>query len=299
MANLSIIYPNLNGDKAELVTLLSSIRNSSYHKKNLEVIMVDNGSTNNSPDFVAQNFPWVEIIKLKKNYGFSKAVNIGIKAARGKYIFVTNDDVKLEKNCLKNIVDFMESDPAVGIVGCKVYGLKNPAKISCSAIKHNFFTGRFHLKKNVNKIQETDWVAGAGIAFPKKVWQKLGGYDEGFFFSSEETDFCLRAKYQGFKIIYLPKAVFWHGGSTTIHRPQYIDFFRKQLYRGKIRLILKHGKLLEITSTIIFQFLLAAYYSCFTRGKDLSAYFDAIIFNFKNLPLNISKLRKTTLSHYE
>lgn len=254
--------------------------------------MIDNGSSNDSPDFVAKHFPWVKIIKLKKNYGFSKAVNIGIKGFGTRYIFVTNDDVKLEKNCLTNIVNYFLKNPDVGIIGCKVYDFKNPKTIASSALKYSYFTGRFSQGQNINKTQEVDWVAGSGIAFSKALWEKLDGYDEDFFFSSEETDLCLRAKYAGYRVVYLPRAIFWHGGSTTIHRPEYIDFFRKQLYRGKIRLILKHGRFIEIISAIFAQFLVAVYNSFKTNGRDLVAFFDSIIWNLKNLPKNISHKRK-------
>lgn len=296
LPRLSIVFPNLNGDKVELKTLLASIKNSSYPQKNLEVIMVDNGSTNDSPTYVAKNFPMVKIIKLTKNWGFSRAVNIGIAKSKGQYIFVTNDDVKVQKDCFKNLINLMSTDPTIGIAGCKVYDFKSPKKIVSSALKYNFYTGRFKMAKVSQKPQITDWVAGCAITFPKLVWEKIKGFDESFFFSSEELDLCLRTKYAGFNVTYHPKAIVWHGGSTTIRRPEYVDFFTKQIYRGKIRLILKHGTILEIIVNLLIQYLLIPYRTFVLGESTLPALLDATIWNFKNLPKNISSQRKNIIN---
>ena len=282
---LSVVFPNLNGDKQELKTLLSSIRISNFPKDKLEIIMVDNGSTNESCAYVAKNFKEVQIVKLDKNYGFSKAVNLCTKGAKGKYIFVTNDDVKVEKNCLKNLVETMGNDPKIGIIGCKAFDFKKPKVVVSNALKYNFYTGSFKMTKDNGKLQIADWVAGFAIAFPKTVWQTLGGFDEGFFFSSEELDLCLRAKKAGFKIIYNPNAIVWHGGSTTIRRPEYLDFFIKIRYQGKIRLILKHCNPLQILTSLTCQYLFAIYKSQVLKEKSIRPILEATIWNLKNLPL--------------
>lgn len=281
---LSVVFPNLNGDKKELSTLLKSISLSNYPKNKLEIIMADNGSTNDSKEYVSKNFPQVKIISLDKNYGFSKAVNIAIKKASGKYIFVTNNDVKVEKDCLKNLASLMSKDPKIGIAGCKVYDFKKPTHVVSNALKYNFYTGSFKMTKDNGKIQVADWVAGCAIAFPKSVWQKLKGYDEGFFFSSEELDLCLRASAAGFKVAYNPQAIVWHGGSTTIRRPEYFDFFIKQRYRGKIRLILKHCNIFQIISSLFCQYLFTIYKSQVLKEKSILPILEATIWNFKNLP---------------
>lgn len=283
-STLSVVFPNLNGDMGELSTLLKSIKTSRFPKDKLEVIMVDNGSTNDSRTFVAKNFPQVKIIRLAKNYGFAKAVNIGISKSKGGYILVTNDDVKFRKDCFKNLVSILSQDTKIGIAGCKVYDMGTPQKVVNRALTYSLYTGRFKTEKESKKPKIAEWVAGCAIAFPKRVWEKLHGYDEDFFFSSEELDLCLRAKKAGFKVIYNPNAVVWHGGSTTITRPLYLDFFIKQRYRGKIRLILKHCSPLQVISSLFCQYLFAIYKSQVLKEKSIRPIIEATIWNLGHLP---------------
>lgn len=291
---LSIVFPNLNGNYEELTTLLTSIKKSSLPQSQLEVIMVDNGSTNKSDEFVKEKFPFVRIIKLNKNYGFSKPVNLAVKNAKGEIITVTNDDIKFEKNCLKNMTKYLLRHKNVGVVGCKVYSAQQPKKVVSSALSYNFYTGHFKNSKNPNQIQKADWVAGCAISLPKKIWEKLKGFDESFFFSSEELDLCLRTKYLGYNVIYLPNAIVWHGKSTTFNRPEYLKIFKNQIYRNKIRLILKHATRLQAVSALTFQMFSSIYNSFAYKNDSFLLYFRAVFWNLQNLPQNISSQRKNT-----
>ena len=95
--SVSIMFPNYNGNKKNLTKLLQSIQKSIYPKQKITVTLVDNGSTDDSVLFIKKNFPWVDIITLSKNYGFAKAINIAVKKSKGEYLFITNNDVVLEK----------------------------------------------------------------------------------------------------------------------------------------------------------------------------------------------------------
>ena len=293
LPKLSIVLPNFNGQKLYLKNLFESIGKSSYPLNQLETILVDNGSTDNSVAYVKKYFPKVKIIKLDKNYGFARAVNIGVKKSTGAYLFITNNDVELEKNCLENLVKFLLSNTDVGIVGGKVLDYKSRSKISSCALAYNFALGSFIMSKNVNQTVLSDWIQGCSLTTSKKLWQKLSGFDEKFFFTSEEFDFCLRAKYLGFKTVYYPKATLWHVGGATINKPELQKFKYFQVYKSKLRLILKHGSLIEILLAFFFQFaIFLPFRNLILREKIAFPLLKAFIWNLKNMPKNLSSQRR-------
>lgn len=284
LPSISIIFPNYNGNKINLTTLLRSIQKSAYPKRKITVILVDNGSTDNSILFIKKRFPWVNIIKLDKNYGFAKAVNKGVKKSNSEYLFITNNDVFLEKNCLNNLVEYLLTHPQVGIIGGKTYSKNPPDKILYSAYKYHFYTGRFSMSKDVNKIQEADWIPGAGMCCSKLLWEKLGGFDEDFFFTGEDLDFCLRSKHEGYKILYYPKAILWHSDGATINLPEFAYFKYFESYKSKFRLILKYASILQIISAFILQFAVyLPYKTIILREKSAIPLLKAFLWNIKNI----------------
>lgn len=294
LPKVSVIFPNLNGDRKLLSALFKSIEKSNYPKDKVETVMVDNNSTDGSKEFVKKKFPQVKVISLKKNYGFAKAVNIGIENSKGTYLFITNSDVELEKNCLANLIKFLLQNPKVGVVGGKVNDYKNRRQISCSALAYSFSTGNFVMSKKINQIQNSDWVIGCSMCTSRSLWKKLSGFDEKFFFSGEELDFCLRAKYAGYKIIYNPHGLLWHVGGATIKKPKHrkLSF---EIYKSKLRIILKHGSISEIFTAILLQFFFfLPYRTLFLGDNSFSPLTKATIWNLKNMPKNLYSQRKLT-----
>jgi len=291
--SISVVFPNLNGNKQDLYNLLTSLQKSNYPSKQLEFIMVDNGSTDDSVQYVLKKFPEVKIIKLENNCGFAKAVNIGIENARSECVFVTNNDVVLEKECLKNLAEYFIAYPKVGVIGPKVYFRNQPKKIASGALKYNFYTGLFS-SDQTNKInQKVDWISGCGMFFSKNIWIKLGGFDENFFFIGEDLDFCLRIKYLGFKVTYYPKAVIWHSDGATVNRPEllYLKYFEG--YKSKLRVILKHGNPLQILTSFLLQFaVFAPYRTLILQEKSLIPLYNALIWNIKHLRQTLAARRK-------
>lgn len=282
---LSVIFPNLDGNQEDLKALFNSIKNSSFPRSKLEVILVDNSLTNNSIQFMKQDFPWVKIISLKHNYGFAKAINIGIKKASGQYIFITNNDVELEKNCLETLVNYLSDHPDTGIIGCRVNDYFIRTKLMCSALNYHRYTGRFSLKDRPNQIQEADWVAGAGMCFSKKIWTSLKGFDEQFFFTGEELDFCLRIKQIGLKVVYNPKAILWHKGGETINRKENSYFKQLFLYRGIFRNILKHSSPVQIFTSFLVQLAVLPFHKLFfVKGFNYKYILQALKWNLQHPP---------------
>jgi GT2 family glycosyltransferase len=282
--SVSIIFPNYNGNKVSLTRLLQSIQKMVYPKQKITVTLVDNGSTDDSVLFIKKRFPWVNIIKLGKNNGFAKAVNKGIKTSKEEYLFITNNDVVLEKNCLKNLIEYLLTHPQIGIIGGKTYCMNPSDKVLYSAYKYNFYTGLFTMAKDANKIQEADWIPGAGMCCGRPLWEKLGGFDEDFFFTGEDLDFCLRAKRAGYKILYYPKAILWHSDGLTINLPEFSYFKHYESYKSKFRLILKHAGILQISLAFTLQFLIyLPYRTLMLREKIAIPLLRAFLWNMKNL----------------
>ena len=291
---VSIVFPNYNGGRQSL-ECVASIAKLSYSQNKLEVIVVDNNSTDGSVEKIlklkTKNLK-LKIIRNKKNEGFAKAVNRGVKISSGNYLFITNNDVVLERNCLENLLLFLLDHQDVGVVGAITYD-RNKLTILHPAPRYNFYFGVFYDSKDTNTTQEADWIPGSGLCTSRILWEKLGGFDEGFFFTYEDLDFCLRAKKLGYKIIYYPKAILWHSDGATINRPEFVFFKYYQGYSGKLRLLLKHANFLQITSSIFLQIVIfLPYRTLILKEKSAIPFFKSFIWNAMHLRDTIAKRRE-------
>lgn len=289
---ISVIFPNYNGRKDTFICLRSLSKLTSSQKR-LEVIMVDNGSTDDSVKAVKKRFPETKIISLAQNLGFARAVNKGIKKAKGDYIFIINNDIIFDKKFLTVLVDFMEKNPEVGITGGKIYYQKPKNKILFSGIKFNPWTGSISKLPHPNRTKESEWIQACAMLVKRQVIDKIGLLDEGFFYTFEDLDFCQRAKRAGFKIMYFPRAVAWHKEGATIDK----EGFRKkafELYKAKFYYIFKNCSLPQIITSTLFQFLLVAPFRRLIRKKPpffLRPMVTGYFYNLIHLP-KILKKRK-------
>lgn len=244
----SVIIPNWNGVNL-LKDCLISLRRQTF--KNFEIILVDNGSEDNSVNFVQNNFPEVKIIKLSKNYGFAKAINAGVKASVSKYVVFLNNDTKVDKNWLKNLI--MCAD-------------KNPKAISISSKLLNYYDKKIDgvgiVINEVGQARSLGWqeedkgqydnvkyilgATGGAALFRGKEFIKLGGFDESYFMYYEEVDFAFRAQFQGYKSILCPKAIVYHKHKTSAKKlPQHIEYWQ---FRNMTQTIIK-----DFPSKVLFK----------------------------------------------
>ncbi|MDP3998677.1 MAG: glycosyltransferase family 2 protein, partial [bacterium] len=198
--SVSIIFPTFNGWQ-DTKKCLESISNFDYPKERIEVIVVDNGSTDETvkkvqkSKFKDQNDKLkLKIIENRVNLGFARAVNLGVKKSRGEYLLITNNDVVFDKNYLALLVEFLQNESLAGMVGGKVFYRSLKKKISFAGARFNFYTGLLRLGKYPNQTCQTDWVPGCNMLLRRQVWCQIGGFDEKFFFYFEDLDLCLRAK---------------------------------------------------------------------------------------------------------
>ncbi len=246
--NLSIIIVNWNAKKY-LLACLKSIVNEIVKFNNVEIIVVDNASTDGSHEAVKKYFPDIQIIVNKKNFGFSKANNIGIEKSNGKYICFINTDVELIHNCFVPMYDFMEVNENVGILGPCIVNPDLTVQQSCRyfpklwhIIVEAFFLNRIFKKLKffcqtmkslpTDKVASVDVLSGCFWMVRREAINNVGLLDENFYIYSEDVDWCKRFKNIGWEIVYYPfvRAIHYGGASSSISPVHYyVEMQRSQL----------------------------------------------------------------------
>ncbi len=185
----------------------------------LEVIVVDNTSTDGTPAFIKENFPSVHLIESDRNLGFGNACNLAAKEAASPYLVFINPDAVLKKDALEHLVRFMDERPRVGICAPAILhqhagGLETPQNIIRKALHLPSDKSRREMTLGAEPF-ETDWLCGAVYLIRTSLFQELGGFDPRFFMYFEETDLCLRASQAGFEIWAVQSAVAEHEGGVS------------------------------------------------------------------------------------
>ena len=216
---VSIIILNWNGLK-DTIECLESLRKITY--PNYEVIIVDNGSSGNDPDVLEQKYKdYIRLIRNKENLGFAGGINIGIKYAfkkKADYILNLNNDIIVEKNFLEPLVEDMLKDERIGITGPANYCYYEPQKLFSSGRKINWWKGGTIELDLRQGPKEVDCLAGCCLLIKKEVINKIGYFYKPYFLDFEETDYCVKAKDSGFKILCEPKSKVWHKIRATLDK---------------------------------------------------------------------------------
>ena len=196
--------------------------------RKIEVIVVDNNSQDGSVEMVQREFPQIRLIENKENVGFGRASNQGIRIAQGRYLFILNPDTQVGPHTLQNIMDFMDSNPKVGIGGCYVYYpdgkpqssfYKFPTLLSYFSrmlsifriLPINRLTRKFFWEYKDNDISGTvDRVLGGAMVLRKETVEQIGVFDEAYFMYAEELDLCYRARQKGWEVSTIPDTEIIH-----------------------------------------------------------------------------------------
>ena len=215
---ISVIIVNWNG-KHHLGECLSSLTKQTY--KSFEIIFIDNGSTDESVAFVNRKFPGVKIVELKKNEGFCRANNIGLKHASGDFIALLNNDTRVEANWLEELVKAMVCDPKIAICASCMVNYFQPELIDTAGDGYDICGVGFKIgnRQAVSKYQEKRDVFGgcAGAAlYRRSMIDKINLFDEDFFAVGEDIDLSFRARLSGFRCVYVPTAIVYHKVGQTI-----------------------------------------------------------------------------------
>lgn len=220
---IAIIVLNWNG-KEDTLACLDSLQQLTY--ANFEIIVVDNGSTDDSIDAIRTRFPHLYLVATGENLGFAEGNNVGIRRAleRGaELLFLLNNDTTVASDILERFVEAFYAYPHAGILGAKIFLHDERDTLdhlggTWDRKKGTFdFVGLRHKEDGVQfqYPQEIDYVCGAGMMIRRSVLEAIGGLEKRFFLIWEESDFCFRARNAGFRTLTCPKAKVWHKVSAS------------------------------------------------------------------------------------
>jgi len=197
---VSVIYITRN----RLSDLMASIESvMKQDLKDFEIIVVDQGSSDSTCDFIRMNYPEVKLIELRENYGVAGGRNIGAKYAKGKYLVFVDDDTILHTNVLKKLRIIFDKNSCVGIVAFNV--------LEYSTNEISNWGHSNSMKLFANSYFETIIFPGCGHAVRRDLFEKVGGYDEELFFWGDELSLSLKLiRDSSYKIVYAPDIVVWH-----------------------------------------------------------------------------------------
>lgn len=217
--NISIIIPTFNG-KNLLEKNLPFVTNAAnnYHEGVVEIIIVDDFSSDDSVSFLQNNYSRIKIIKNNEHSGFAKNCNLGVEKSTGEIIILLNNDVSPEKDFLEPLITHF-SDPLVFAVGCLEKSFQNGHEILSGKSIGYFKKGLVWHDRAPDQLTAgvTFWVAGGSGAFCKTIWEKLNGFDESYKpFYWEDIDLSYRAQKTGHKVIFEPKSIVVHNHESTI-----------------------------------------------------------------------------------
>ncbi len=216
---VAVIVPNWNG-LSFIETCLKSLSAQSF--ADFETVVVDNGSTDNSAELVKSNFPRVRLIQLPKNFGFSVAINAGVKETASEYVAFLNNDTEVDSAWLSELVRALDSEPAAGSAASKI--LWDNARDRIYAAGDFFCTEGFggNIGSGMTDgpaFADRAWVFSASACaslLRRRVLDEIGLLDERFFIFYEDIDLGFRAQLAGWRCIYVPHAVVYHTGTGTV-----------------------------------------------------------------------------------
>lgn len=254
MPDLSIVIVSWNA-RDYLVNCLRSIAESEP-AVSYEVIVVDNESSDGSPEAVEAEFPDVKLIRAGKNLGFAGGNNVGIRASEGRHVFLINSDVVLVGACLDKLVKYLDDNPRVGLAGPRVLNSDRTLQLSCRRLptKWNsfcrmlaldsafpdskFFHGWKMGPAEHEGCKPVEVLSGCFWAARRTAINAVGLLDEGYFMYAEDIDWCKRFKEGGWEIRYYPEAEAVHfGGASSANQP--VRFF-VEMQRADLRYWRKH-----------------------------------------------------------
>lgn len=270
---VTIIIPNYNGCHF-MKPCLASLKEQTF--QDYRILVVDNASTDGSVQYVREHYPEIEVIALDQNYGFSKAVNMGIRHSRTPYVILLNNDTTADPNYIEEMVKSIERSPRIFSVSSKMIQMYHPELIDSAGDLYTL-TG-WGVCRGVGRpvsnytVNDEVFSACAGAAiYRRQVFKKIGLFDENHFAYLEDIDVGYQAKIFGYRNMYCPTALVYHVGSGT-SGSKYNSFKVKLSARNNVYLNYKNMPYLQLLVNFIP--LLVGYllkYAFFVKigfGKD-------------------------------
>jgi len=303
---ISIVVLNWNGQQV-VEKCLRSLQEQTYCP--LELIVVDNASTDGSADLVKKRFPDANLIVNQTNLGFGGGNNVGIRASQGRYIMMLNNDTRLDSRCVEELKRSVEKEDRYGACASKILLEYEDNLIDAAGIvacPDGLSIGRGRLEKGNTYDEEAEvfFASDCACLYRREMLEDIGLYDEDFFAYADETDMGWRAQLAGWKCIYNPKAVVYHFHSASAGT--YSPFKAYLVERNRIWVAIKNFPI----SLLIFgqfytfwRYVLQAYgaftgkgaagrfTSDFSKGELIKILIKVYLSLWRQLPLMLRKRR--------
>jgi len=259
---VSVIILNYNG-REHLEKCLSSLQDLEFPKEQLEIIVVDNGSTDDSVQFIESRFKNIHLIVSKVNLGFSKGANLGASKARGEYVAFLNNDMRVDPKWLKLLVEAAGTGKGVACVGSTILNW-NGTQVDVKGRRGDAFC----LAYSPSQVSEAPepaakgysnafFVSGGAALVQRRVFQELGGFDPDFFLYQEDVDLGWRLWLRGYECVLASESVVYHKGGSSSGKlpPQYIQELSQKHTLFSVFKNLETGNLKEMLPVILYIFL--------------------------------------------
>ena|SRR5438445_9617997 len=298
---LVVIVLNYNGLRF-LKECFGSLLNQTY--RNMEIIMVDNASSDSSVEFVRENFPSIRIIRNATNLGFAAGNNVGIRYAlqlNADFVLVLNNDTFLERTTIQGLMNVAASMPEVGIVGPLIRDLDDPTVVQelgldCDVLAYPGPTSR----QVRDGIVSPFYVSGCAMLIKRQVFVDAGLFDSSYFIFAEDLDLCWRARLAGYQVVATSKATIYHksGGTVIggIARGKVHKTSVERLYlsrRNSLQTVVKNygpiALLFFLPSTVLFYMVTLIAAELLGQNEIGRAYILALIWNVRNMPATLQR----------
>jgi hypothetical protein len=287
---VSIVVLNWNG-KDMLKTCLQSLSHLTY--PNYEIIVVDNASTDGSPEMVRRDFPSAKVIVNEENLGFAAGCNVGIRVAKGKLIALFNNDAIAEPAWLTKLVEPMVSCSKIGMASGITLQLAPSDFVLSAGQRIDALTGETwrlgygNRLTSLNEVDDIDYLSGCAILLRKETMNRIGLLDEEFFLCGEDLDWNLSAKRAGYEGKLVPGAIVWHMDSASRKKiPLTAHYY---FVRGRLRVCFKHFPIRYLATSLIFQSIIFPFFEIILFKR--SAFY--VLQRMKALAWNLQRLRDT------
>ena len=271
--SVGIVILNLNQEQDTLECILS-LKKMNY--KNYKIILIDNGSSDGSGLRIKEKFKDVEFLRSEKNLGFTGGCNLGanyaLKNSLTDYVLLLNNDTKVDENLLTSLLEVAQKDKKVGAAGAVNFYYSQPDTIHMVGSKFIWWLGIQRPVRKVHSLfEEVQSISGCCMLIKKEVIEKIGLFDERFFAYYEESDFCLRAQRNGFKVVVAKEAKLWHKINKILgfKTPQEYYIYT----RNQPLFMLKNCPKIFLANYFVVYFLkvsIRVIYFFITKKKDIS-----------------------------
>lgn len=215
MSEVTVIIPNYNGD-AYIENCLQSLKKQTF--RDFEILIIDNASEDHSADYIAAHYPEIPLIRLSQNFGFSRAVNEGIKRTKTPYLILLNNDTVCDPQFVEALYQAIARDKKIFSVSSKMLQMYAPEKIDGAgdlycALGWAFARGKDRSKALYEKESKVFSACAGAAIYRRDLFEQIGYFDEFHFTYLEDVDVGYRARIMGYENRYTPKAIVYHAGS--------------------------------------------------------------------------------------